>query len=62
MQSVVNKFEGLREEVRVGRDELLRRAADDLHAMRAERCVWNVYLSSRQFLSNALRRLAIVVS
>ncbi|RDX43083.1 hypothetical protein OH76DRAFT_1410522 [Lentinus brumalis] len=39
VQSVVNKFEGLREEVRVGRDELLRRAADDLHAMRAESVV-----------------------
>ncbi|KAI0717578.1 hypothetical protein C8T65DRAFT_737905 [Cerioporus squamosus] len=39
VRSVTNKFEGLREEVRAGRDELLRRAADDLHTMRAESVV-----------------------
>ncbi|RPD70368.1 hypothetical protein L226DRAFT_230828 [Lentinus tigrinus ALCF2SS1-7] len=39
VQSVKNRFEGLREDVRAGRDELLRRAADDLHVIRAESVV-----------------------
>ena len=47
VQNVINKFEGLREEVRTGRDELLRRAADDLHAIRAERYVISSHYSSR---------------
>ncbi|KAI0773578.1 hypothetical protein C8Q74DRAFT_1265430 [Fomes fomentarius] len=36
VRSIENKFEAVRHEARVGRDELLRRAADDLHAIRAD--------------------------
>ena len=40
INNISNKFESVRHEARVGRDEILRRAADDLHCIRADRYVW----------------------